>query len=173
LRGRILAFDTGAESVEPLGKERMMEGTTTKREGAPRIRRAIRIGGVMAALGASALVLAVGVRPASAGIVQGCTFGSSVGYMCINVDTGGKDYANHRQWVTSIQVKTYSLCQNRWEAWTQGWYNQSSGGCYYSSPFWYINKWVGSGNYVCGRAWKYDPTLYGWQQATACIYISV
>jgi len=135
------------------------------------MRRVSFIGAIATALAVVA-VLAPGTTASSVSVVQGCTFGSSVGYMCINVTTGAKDPTHHVQWVTSIQIKTYSLCQNKWEAWTQNWYNHSSGGCYYSSPFWYINKWVSSGNYVCGRAWKYDPVL-GWGYATACILIKV
>ncbi|HEX6701465.1 MAG TPA: hypothetical protein VF101_12115 [Gaiellaceae bacterium] len=118
--------------------------------------------------------LAIRTTPASADTtVSGCTLASSAGgWFCVNVVTGGKDYTYHRQWVVSINMRATSLCQNRWEAWTQNWYVSQYVGCQYWSPTFYINRWVGSGNYVCGRGWKWND-IFGWGYATACIKISV
>lgn len=80
--------------------------------------------------------------PARATVVYG--WGSVV----IAVETGGKNYSNHTQWVgnISVQVGSGRNC-GVFEAWTQGFYARTTA-C--GGAFWYISRWVGSGNYVCG-----------------------
>jgi hypothetical protein len=91
--------------------------------------------------------------------VQGCHL-----IACITVYTGSKNYGNHTQWVSGIEVT--SLGGNgHLEAWTQNFYNQSwgTGDVYYA-----INRWVATGNYVCGAV-----TVPGVDRRIACIGISV
>ena len=93
----------------------------------------------------------------------------------INVQTGSKNYGNHTQWVSSISIQASTSVQyeygcGRYEAWTQGFYASAYewSGC--GGMYWTINRWVGSGNYVCGAFTAVDT---GWPRTIACIAIRV
>ncbi len=83
------------------------------------------------------------------------------------VGTGGKNYANHTQWVSYITVSTGAFCPTRAEAWTAGFY-AAKVMCGPAFVMWYINRWVPSGNGVCGAA--SDPP---YERQIACITIRV
>ena len=122
------------------------------------------------------LALAVAVAAAVAGTARA---GQVVGYgpfgmPTIVVDTGAKNYSNHTQWVSSIYVETPGHCDGGTaEVWTAGFYasRQMCG-----ATFFYINRWVGSGNGVCARVWIWAKKAFGgyaWMQSVACISITV
>jgi hypothetical protein len=103
----------------------------------------------------------------SASMVQkSCTHSLGAGTFCIRVTYGEKDYTHHTEYVAAIRM-TSTFCQHQFEAWTQNYYASSSSGCSTDSGTWVINKWVQSGNYVCGRG-----TRSG-KQTTACQAIKV
>lgn len=86
------------------------------------------------------------------------------------VQTGAKNYSNHTQYVVGISVlppANGSWCDTV-DAWTQNWYHGQVTGCA-SGYFFYIQRWVSSGNGVCGRVFDYHYGTWG----TACITIRV
>jgi hypothetical protein len=128
-----------------------------------------RLAALVAGISIVATVLA---SAASAGQVVGY---GPFGMPTIVVDTGPKNYASHTQWVRSIYIETPGHCDGGTaEAWTAGFYvaRQICG-----RAFFYINRWVRSGNGVCARVWVYAKRGFGpgytWQQSTACISIKV
>ena len=117
---------------------------------------------LLAWLGASLLVAAayLGIAPAPAmadSLVQGCHLG-----MCVDVYTGAKNYSNHTQWVSAIDVYGSGGAQQV-QAWTYNFYQQANAP---SARFW-ANRWVPSGNNVCGAV-----VVQGNRQI-ACIVIRV
>ncbi|OKI64336.1 hypothetical protein [Micromonospora sp. CB01531] len=93
------------------------------------------------------------------------------GSVIINVQTGAKNTSNGTQWVSSIYIQTGTAAKmsygcGKFEAWTQGFYAQAER-C--ETGYWTINRWVGTGNYVCGAFDDFD----GWPRQIACIAIRV
>lgn len=89
----------------------------------------------------------------------------------INVQTGAKNGSTHQQWVSSIYIQVgtganQSYGCGRFESWTQGFYSTAER-CETAS--WAINRWVSTGNYVCGA---FDD-FGGWPRRIACIAINV
>jgi hypothetical protein len=123
----------------------------------------------------SAVVLAASVAATKASASQVVGYGP-FGMPTIVVDTGAKNYWNHTQWVSSIYIETPGHCDGGTaQAWTAGFYaaRQMCG-----ATFFYINRWVPSGNGVCARVWvwvkgPYWWSGYSWMQSTACISIRV
>lgn len=117
----------------------------------------------------AALFLCAGVvsaPPAHAADVW--AFGGGV---IVKVETGGKNVGNHTQWVSSIYIETGTAANNsygcgKFESWTQGFYGATER-C--GTAYWTINRWVGTGNYVCGAFDDFD----GWPRRIACIAIQV
>ncbi|HVF04300.1 MAG TPA: hypothetical protein VNA20_05635 [Frankiaceae bacterium] len=97
---------------------------------------------------------------------------ASGGTVTVKVVTGGKNYSNRTQWVSSITVLTNTSANNSYgcgtfEGWTQGFYARVER-C--DSVHFYISRWVGSGNYVCGAFQDIDRR---WNRSIACIAIRV
>lgn len=111
------------------------------------------------------LATLVAASPASADTVTGVASGAA-----IVVNTGAKNYSNHTQYVYGISVLAPDNGRYCWriDAWTQNWYSGPSQACG-PGQYFYINRWVASGSYVCGRVqeWHYNTT------GTACIVIRV
>lgn len=149
------ALATAAASTTP-----EQEGPTRRRRRVPKVVR------VMIALIALLLVAAgIEAAPASAATVVGITSGSE-----IVVVTGAKNSSNHTQYVNGIMVvppNNGAYCDTV-DAWTQNWYSGQVTGCS-SSYYFAINRWVATGNYVCGRVTEYHYGTTG----TACIAIRV
>jgi len=132
-----------------------------------------KIGWLSLVTGAAlALALALVAAPAaSADTVVGW------GMPTIVVNTGAKNYSNHTQWVSSIYVETPGHCDGgQVEAWTAGWYASTPQVC--GAVFYYINRWVPSGNGVCARAWvlvQQPWPWHGWHwvYGVTCISIKV
>ena len=101
---------------------------------------------------------------------DGTVFGWG-GSTMIWVGTGAKDYTHHTQWVSWITVESgASTCPSLYEAWTYGFY-ASKQMCSPAAITWYIDRWVPSGNYVCGSA---HVRLNGIdERQIACIQIKV
>ena len=120
----------------------------------------------------SGMLLAVSM--VGAGAAHASSIWASGDPILINVQTGGMNYANHTQWVSSIYIdvptpQNYDYGCGKFEAWTQNYYvtTQACGG-----QFYYIDKWVATGNYVCGAFTPFD--IYkAWPRAIACIAIRV
>ncbi|HXH26844.1 MAG TPA: hypothetical protein VNG90_03030 [Candidatus Acidoferrum sp.] len=93
------------------------------------------------------------------------------GATMIWVNTGAKDYTHHTQWVSRITVESgASTCPSLYEAWTAGFY-ASSVRCSPTAVTWYINRWVPTGNYVCGAAQASNGKIT--ERQIACIAIRV
>jgi hypothetical protein len=112
------------------------------------------------------------VSMAGAGAAHASSIWASGDPILINVQTGGKNSGNHTQWVSSIYIqvptaKNYGYGCGKFEAWTQNYYvtTQACG-----SQFYYISRWVATGNYVCGA---FTPFGTAWPRAVACIAIRV
>jgi hypothetical protein len=86
----------------------------------------------------------------------------------INVNTGAKDTANHTQLVNYITILPGGSECGKIEAWTQGWY-KSTVACTQGIT-WYINRWVSSGQNVCGAFTDYSGN---YSRNIACISIRV
>lgn len=115
-----------------------------------------------------ALLVAAGIQAAPAAADSWITaFGNGA---AVVVETGAKNYSNHTQYVVGISVlppDNGAWCDTV-DAWTQNWYHGQVTGC--SNGYWfYIERWVASGNYVCGRVFDYHYGTWG----TACIAIRV
>jgi hypothetical protein len=128
-----------------------------------------RVRRLVVLVGALTLAAAVAATKASATQVVG------FGMPTIVVDTGPKNYTNHTQWVRWIYIETPGHCDGGTaEAWTAGFYaaRQICG-----ATFFYINRWVPSGNGVCARVWVWVHGAYWspdrWVQGTTCISIRV
>jgi hypothetical protein len=90
----------------------------------------------------------------------------------IDVQTGNMNHSNNTQLVDSITIESATASNDDYgcglfEAWTQGYYT-SSQAC--GAVFYYINRWVSTGNYVCGAFTAFDTN---WPRTIACIGISV
>jgi hypothetical protein len=118
-----------------------------------------RVAAVLLAVSAAA---GIATASASADVVQGWG-----GPTHIWVGTGGKNYGNHTQWVSYITVSSGGYCPTTMEAWTAGFY-ASALRCGPAYVTWYIDRWVPSGNGVCGSS---TAGKYGRQ--IACITIRV
>ncbi|OGL32338.1 hypothetical protein A3F64_03250 [Candidatus Saccharibacteria bacterium RIFCSPHIGHO2_12_FULL_42_8] len=104
------------------------------------------------------LLSAVNAPSASAKLVNACGSG-----FCIEVDTRGKNYTNRTEYVSNIYV--FFGLGNVVEAWGDGFYKKASG----QKAFWWINRWVRSGTYVCGATNVYGSS----GRKIACIVIRV
>jgi hypothetical protein len=120
------------------------------------------------------MVLALGlcflsVAPSQAG-VSGCAgagWGMISQEVCIQVDTGGKNYNNRTQYVGSLQVFDPNQVAGTIDAWGDGFYFRDGSGSNYHRR-WSVNRWVRSGTNICGRiADKWGSSK------TACIAIRV
>jgi hypothetical protein len=120
----------------------------------------------------SAVGILTAVSTAGAGAAHADSIWASGNPIIINVQTGGKNYSNHTQWVSSIYIqvptaKNYGYGCGKFEAWTQNYYvtTQACGSQSYN-----ISRWVATGNYVCGAFTPFDTA---WPRAVACIAIRV
>lgn len=113
-----------------------------------------------------AALLATGLlaSKASGAVVQGSSGGT-----WIWVTTGAKNYSNHTQWVSKITVLTgrYGACPGKLEGWTYKWYATKTV-CGEYAISWFINRWIPTGNAVCGAS----QNRYGGRDV-ACIAIRV
>lgn len=95
---------------------------------------------------------------ASAKLVNACGSG-----FCIEVDTRGKNHANRTEYVSNIYA---FFGQGKIvEVWGDGFYKKANG----QRAFWWINRWVRSGTYVCGATNVYGSNA----RRIACIKIRV
>ncbi|MFD6754888.1 hypothetical protein [Micromonospora gifhornensis] len=129
-------------------------------------RRAGRMGTSLAAVVVAATAIVAIPKPAQADSVW-----ATGGSVMIDVHARAKKTSNRTQWVSSIYIQTGTAASNsygcgKFEAWTQGFYAEAER-C--ETAGWTINRWVGTGNYVCGA---FDD-LDGWPRQIACIAIRV
>lgn len=120
------------------------------------------------------LVLAAGIATATTAGTASAAQIVGGGMPRIVVDTGPKNYANRTQWVRSIYIEVPGCDGGTAEAWTSGFYTSAQ---ICGRAFFYIQRWVPSGNGVCARAWVYAKRGFGggrsWQQGVTCITIRV
>jgi hypothetical protein len=139
-----------------------------------------RLARVLLALASAVLValtatLLVGVPSARADTVW------SWGNPVLMVITGGKNYSNHTQWVSSITIEDAGsqVCDGgTYEAWAGSvWYasrvpcSPQYGGTMNTTTF-YVNRWVSTGSGVCGSFWRWY-SRGGWLRLVSCITIRV
>jgi hypothetical protein len=118
-----------------------------------------------------ALLAALAALPSTASADTVYGWGNPV----IAVNTGAKNYANHTQYVSSITIlDPRNHCD--WgtaEAWTYGFYKST---LLCQQTFIWIDRWVPSGNNVCGSNWfrgTYANGAPGWFHGVTCIVIRV
>ncbi|WP_326943688.1 hypothetical protein OG439_27415 [Amycolatopsis sp. NBC_01307] len=116
-------------------------------------------------------IVALGTVFATAAPAQAESVWAAGDGVIINVQTGAKNGSTHQQWVSSIYIQVgtganQSYGCGRFESWTQGFYSTAER-CETAS--WAINRWVSTGNYVCGA---FDD-FGGWPRRIACIAINV
>ena len=133
------------------------------------VSRKIRSGGRIAALGMAMSIAATVLVPQPAQAAEVWAWG---GTAIVKVETGAKNYSNRTQWVSAITILSATSSANSYgcgtfEAWTQNFYARADR-C--GSVYFYISRWVSSGNYVCGA---FQDIARRWARSIACIAIRV
>jgi hypothetical protein len=131
----------------------------------------VKRAGRLVAIGAALGLAGAGVSTSSAeayivGQCAGPVWGFYQQDVCVHADMGGKNYANHTQWVGSVSADSPVGFNTFKEVWGDGFYRSGWG----VNRGWWIGRWVRSGSGICAASNGFGP---GDSREVACISIRV